>query len=191
MELVDVPADLERRIRERGQYSGELLAKWHPEKLRQVVKLRADGYSIRAIADLVELSPASVHQAVKREAQSVAEAKAELAGLAKAVTRVALERCAAELESGKVNARDAAVIAGIGADKFLVLEGEANQIVRREADQVTPNAVADWIATLPEAPGQVIEAEPAGGSVGSEETAGQKGEPDPQPSGSQPHDGNV
>lgn len=151
LELIDgIPAEVRESIAKTGNYSGELLQAWAPEKLALARNLRALNVPIRTIALETGLSKSSVESLIQRDAVSIAEIKADLVKRLHRAAGVAAEVIIDDLDSGKLRGRDAAIALGVLVDKAQLLGGQATSIVRKEESPTDHDALASYIQSLPE-----------------------------------------
>jgi hypothetical protein len=101
-------------------FTAERVLRTRPKTYRAVVRLLADPYaSVSQIARFHRVSTHTVRAIRAREAQDIAERKKRLALLCADVSERGFERV--EELVGKGNLRDAAISAGVAADKLVAL----------------------------------------------------------------------
>jgi hypothetical protein len=100
-------------------FTAERVLRTRPRTYRAIVRQLAEGVPVSQIARLDRVSTHTVRAIRAREAQDIAERKKRLALLCADVSERGFERV--EQLVGKGNLRDAAMCAGIAADKLVAL----------------------------------------------------------------------
>lgn len=155
----------ERSMHQMGDYTGARLWRDRPAIYRSVVRALAEGCSYRAIARAYSVAYRTVRAVAKREGVTIATDKQELGEVCITAARAGAERLAEEIDSVPLNVLPTAI--GILTDKALLLNEQATQIVDvRVREDLRPEAINAYIASLPEAQIEELPAPETGAGTG-------------------------
>jgi len=114
----------------KGQFTGERLAKFHPEKYQAILNLLGEGCGVRFISKLVKVSPHTVQAVRSREPSAIATLKEKMADGFRGIAALCQEGIRdiltdKDVKFDKKDLKGLAVTMGISVEKFQLLDGQA------------------------------------------------------------------
>jgi hypothetical protein len=114
-----------RSLSQRGNYTGERLARERPRVYRDVMRLLSEGISARKICRACHVTRETVRAVERREAESISARKQELAVSAARVAQASIEQIEDEVAAGRIKGAQLVPVFGVCVDKLQALSGDS------------------------------------------------------------------
>lgn len=150
----EIEESANKQLAEAGEFTGERLFRDRPKVYAAVVRMAAEGQSISATARALGVSRNTVCAVRDREGISIEQDKKELLKDLRRAQRLGVEKVI-ELIPEVTSAKDAAIVSAVMIDKHELLSGGATSRVERV--EVRPDAVREYLDSLPVVDAEVIE----------------------------------
>jgi len=111
-------------LSQRGNYTGERLARERPNIYREVMRLLSESTSARKICRACHVTRETVRAVGRREAESISARKQELAVIAARVAQASIEQIEDDVAAGKIKGVQLVPVFGVCVDKLQALSGD-------------------------------------------------------------------
>jgi hypothetical protein len=118
-------ADNGQSLSQRGNYTGERLARERPRIYREVMRLLSEGTSGRKICRACHVTRETVRAVERREAESISARKQELAVIAARVAQASIEQIEDDVVAGRIKGGQLVPVFGVCVDKLQALSGDS------------------------------------------------------------------
>lgn len=138
------------RPQEQGQYTAERLFAERPEIYKEIVRLLAEGASVRSIKRRCKVHHKTIEQVRLREGETIDTLKKEIGGRSFGVARMLLESIEEDVMEDRIKPEAKAITLGILIEKGQLLTGGVTARVERQ-EPADEDAIRKFIESLPPA----------------------------------------